>query len=141
MIGSTTSTTRDAFIIGRHTVPSVAHSRDRTIHPFIESHHARAKSAPCDIFVASRRRRPRDGLHPSIRSVDPVYGMYFFVCMECVCRRLPRFVGVLLPILCGHRVHAARARLYPLIHSFGLIRARVTRETVTSTSTRVGERA
>ena len=47
--------------------------------------------------------------HPSIHSVDPVYGMYF-VCMECVCVRLPRFVGTIFADTMGIASHTRRAR-------------------------------
>ena len=64
----------------------------------------------------------------------------YFVCMECVCVRLLDSLGLFLPIP-GIASHTRRARVS--VNASCVVsdrRARVPRETVTSTSTRVGER-
>ena len=57
--------------------------------------------------VEARWRHPPT--HPSIHSVDPVYGMYF-VCMVCVCIRLSLFVRTIFDDTMGIASHTRRAR-------------------------------
>ena len=56
-----------------------------------------------DEFVRGVDVRERASIHPSIHSVDPVYGMYF-VCMECAC------IWALLSYTIGIASHTRRAR-------------------------------